>query len=323
MMKRVWYGAALAAILPLIGCRGQESGPIEASGTIEATEADLGFQAGGRIDSILVREGDPVEAGQRLALLDRREILARREAAVAQIDAQRARLTELQRGFRVEEVEQARAALRAAEQRVADAGRDRERTRNLYQGGAVSRQALDNQESVYTLAVAERDRLLQQVQLLERGARPEQVSAQRAGVVQAEAALAQVDATLSQAEVRAPFAGTVTRRQREPGEVISPGLPVVTISDPADRWVRIYVREEEIGRVRIGQAAEIRIDAFPDRVYQGRVTFIADEAEFTPRNVQTREERVKLVYRLKVRVVADTARDLKPGVPADVRLSQP
>jgi len=161
------------------------------------------------------------------------------------------------------------------------------------------------------------------VQLLERGARPEQVSAQRAGVVQAKAALAQVDATLSQAEVRAPFAGTVTRRQREPGEVISPGLPVVTISDPADRWVRIYVREEEIGRVRIGQAAEIRIDAFPDRVYQGRVTFIADEAEFTPRNVQTREERVKLVYRLKVRVVADTARDLKPGVPADVRLSQP
>jgi HlyD family secretion protein len=322
MKRKAWGVAMLAGGILFAGCSASESDAIEASGTIEATEADLGFQIGGRVDSILVREGDRVESGQRLALLDRRELLARREAAAAQVDAQRARLSELERGFRTEEVEQARAALRAAEQRVVDAERDRIRTRNLFEGGAVSRQAMDNQESIYTVAVADRDRLRQQATLLERGARPEQISAQRAAVAQAEAALAQVEANLSQAEVHAPFSGNVTRRQREPGEVISAGLPVLTIADPGDRWVRIYVREEEVGRVHLGQTAEVRVDAFPDRVYQGQVTFIADEAEFTPRNVQTREERVKLVYRLKVRVVGDTAQDLKPGVPADVRLSQ-
>lgn len=314
-------GAFVVVWLP--GCRGPASEVIEASGTIETTEADLGFQVGGRIDSILVREGDRVADGQRLAVLDRREVLARRDAAAANTIVQRSRLLELERGFRREEVEQARAALRAAQQRVSDAERDRTRIRNLFEGGAVSRQVLDDQETALALAVAERDRLEQQLQLLERGARPEQVSAQRALVVQAEASLSQVEATLVQAEVRAPFPGTVTRRQREPGEVIAAGSPVVTIADPSDRWVRIYVREDEIGRVRLGQAAEIRIDAFPDRAYGGEVTFIADEAEFTPRNVQTREERVKLVYRVKVRVVGDTAQDLKSGVPADVRLSPP
>jgi membrane fusion protein YbhG len=323
MLKRLSHLTLLSAALIAGACRNHDSGVIEASGTVEATEADLGFQTGGRVDSILVREGDHVQADQRLALLDRRELRARREAAAAQVEAQSARLRELDRGFRSEEVEQAKAALRAAEQRLTDAARDRERTRNLFQGGAISRQAMDNQESVYALALAERDRLQQQAQLMERGARPEQISAQRAIVVQAQAALSQVDALLTQAEIRAPFAGTITRRHREPGEVVSPGLPVLSLSDPDDRWVRIYVREEDLGRVRIGLPAEIRVDAFPRRVYQGQVSFIAEEAEFTPRNVQTKEERVKLVYRLKVRVVADTAQDLKPGVPADVRLSSP
>ena len=123
MKRNAWGVMVGAGVILLAACGEGESDAIEASGTIEATEADLGFQISGRIDSILVREGDRVESGQRLALLDRRELLARREAAAAQVDAQRARLKELERGFRTEEVEQARAALRAAEQRVVDAER--------------------------------------------------------------------------------------------------------------------------------------------------------------------------------------------------------
>lgn len=318
-MRRLHAGLVACALLAS-GCDRESAAGIEASGTLEATEADLGFQVPGRIDSIMVQEGDRVEAGQRLAVLDRRELSARREAASAQVAAQRARLAELERGFRPEEVAQAEAALRAATQRLADAERDRARTRNLFEGGAVSRQALDNQESAWNLAQAERDRLQQQVQLLRSGARPEQVTAQRAIVAQAEAALVQTEATLTQAVVLAPFAGSVTRRQREPGEVISAGLPVVSLANLGDRWVRIYVREDEVGRVRIGEKAEITVDAFPGKTYAGEVMFIAQEAEFTPRNVQTKEERVKLVYRVKVRVVGDSAQDLKAGIPADVRL---
>jgi HlyD family secretion protein len=101
---------------------------------------------------------------------------------------------------------------------------------------------------------------------------------------------------------------------------VSPGLPVVTVLNPDDRWIRIYIREDQLGRVAVGQAASIRIDSYPDRTYRGEVSFISNEAEFTPRNVQTAEERVKLVYRVKVRVVGDSALDLKPGLSADVQL---
>ena len=102
---------------------------------------------------------------------------------------------------------------------------------------------------------------------------------------------------------------------------MSPGFPVLTLIDPDDRWVRIYVREDRIGAVSLGQAAVISSDTYPDRSYEGEVVFIASEAEFTPRNVQTTEERVKLVYAVKVRITGDPSHDLKPGIPADVVLS--
>ena len=318
-MTRSHVGPAIAVLLAA-SCGRESSTAIEASGTLEATEAELGFQVPGRIDSILVHEGDRITAGQRIAVLDLRELVARRDAAIAMAAAQRARLAELERGFRPEEVAQAEVSLQSAEHRLSDADRDLTRTRNLFEGGAVSRQALDNQQSVYNVARAERDRLQQQVKLLQSGSRPEQIAAQRALLAQSDAALAQTEATLSQAVVIAPFGGAVTRRQREPGEVISAGLPVISLANLDDRWVRIYVREDQVGRVKLGGKAEIKVDAFPDRTYAGDVVFIAQEAEFTPRNVQTKEERVKLVYRVKVRVVGDSAQDLKPGLPADVRL---
>ena len=120
--------------------------------------------------------------------------------------------------------------------------------------------------------------------------------------------------------VTVPFPGIVTVRHREPGETASPGLPILTIMDPEDRWVRIYVREDRIGEVNLGQSASISSDTYPDRTYQGEVVFIASEAEFTPRNVQTTEERVKLVYAVKIRITGDSSQDLKVGIPADVIL---
>lgn len=313
--------AVLGMVLLAAGCDGAADDTIEASGTVEATEADLGFQVAGRIDSVLVNEGDRVEAGARLALLDRTELEARAAAAQAQADAQRARLRELTRGFRQEELIQARALARATEERAGAAARDRDRAHALFAGGAISRQALDDAETAASIADAERDRAVAQVRLVEEGYRPEQVEAQRAALAQAEAASRQAQAALGHAAVVAPFGGRVSQRHREPGEVVPAGAPVLTIVNADDRWVRIYVREDRVGRLAIGGAAEIRSDAYPERRYQGEITFIADEAEFTPRTVQTREERVKLVYRVKVRVVGDSALELKPGLAADVRLA--
>ena len=120
--------------------------------------------------------------------------------------------------------------------------------------------------------------------------------------------------------IRAPFDGVVTVKGREMGETVPAGAPVVTIMDLSDRWVRIYIPEDQVGAVRLGQHAEITADTYPGRRYAGQVSFIASQAEFTPRNVQTREERVKLVYAVKVKITQDPTLDLKPGVPADVTL---
>lgn len=147
-----------------------------------------------------------------------------------------------------------------------------------------------------------------------------QLAAARAQVAQAEAAVATLDATLANSRILAPFAGVVTLRHREPGEIAGAGAAVVTLMNPDDRWVRIYVPENRLGRVALGAAAEITSDTFPGKRYAGEVAFIASSAEFTPKNVQTTEERVKLVYAVKVRITGDPSQELKPGLPADVRL---
>ncbi|NIR45328.1 MAG: HlyD family efflux transporter periplasmic adaptor subunit [Gemmatimonadetes bacterium] len=316
----VGVAVVAALIVWLIASGGNGQGELAASGTVEATEGQLGFQATGRIESVQVREGDRVKAGAQLAALDRAEMLARRDQAQAQVEAADALLDELQSGFRSEEVAQARAALNAARQRLADARRDLERTRNLFEGGAVSREALDKAQVALEVAESQNEQAEEQLRLLERGPRRERIEAQRAQLRQAEAALRAIEATLANMTIVAPFDGIVTIRHREPGEIVSPGAPVLTVMNPDDRWVRIYVKEDRIGAVKLGAPATITTDTYPENIYEGEVVFIASEAEFTPKNVQTKEERVKLVYAVKVQIVGDARLDLKPGIPADVRL---
>lgn len=314
---------AVATLPVLAGCQAERETGIRASGTVEATDADLGFQMAGRIAAIQVREGDSVRAGLEVARLDTEELAARRASAEAQVQGAQALLAELERGARPGEIAEGRAGLRQAEERRDDAVRDMERARRLFEGGAVSQEVLDKARTAAQVAEAGVDQARERLQLLEEGPRTERVAAQRAMVSQAEAAVRQIDAALRNASITAPFAGVVTLRHREPGETVSPGAPVLTVMDPEDRWVRIYVREDRIGQVRIGQTASITSDTYPEREYEGEVIFIASEAEFTPRNVQTTEERVKLVYAIKVRITGDPSHDLKPGIPADVVLTAP
>ena len=323
-VRRVIAAAVVAAVgAALWAAFGRDRGgdhALSASGTVEATEARIGFQASGRIETIGAREGDAVKAGAVLAELDRAETEARRQQASAQAAAARAFLRELERGSRPEEIAQGRAALAAAAERVRDAQRDLDRTKALFEGGAVSREALDKARLTLDLAQSQHDQAREQVTILETGPRREKIDAQRAQFAQAEAAVRVIEATLAAMTIRAPFDGVVTVRHREPGEIVAAGSPVLTIMNPDDRWVRIYVPETRIGAVRVGQAATITTDTFPEKTYRGEVSVIATEAEFTPKTVQTTEERVKLVYAVKVRVTGDPARDLKPGMPADVRL---
>lgn len=240
-----------------------------ASGTVEATEAQLGFQAAGRIESIDVHEGDAVKQGQVLARLDTRETEAR--------------------------LAQARAQVAAAEVRLHDARRDLGRSRELLAGGAIGQEAYDKAQLAFKVAQSDDAQARANVQALE--------------------------AVLANMIVRASFDGVVTVRHHEPGEIMSAGLPVLTVMNPNDRWVRIYIPERHIGAVHLGQKAVITTDTWRDKRYGGEVIYIASEAEFTPKNVQTTEERVKLVYAVKVRITDDPKFELKPGMPADVSLA--
>jgi HlyD family secretion protein len=309
-----------AAAWYFLGTGNGAPGALTASGTVEATDADLGFQAPGRVAAVHVREGDEVEAGQELARLDSRELEAALAVAEAQVSAVEARLTELRSGSRPQELATAEAAVRSAAQRAEEARRNAERAGTLFQGRAISRQALDQAETAVEVATAAHEQAAEQLALVREGPRAETINAQRAALDQARANVARAEAVLAYATVTAPFPGVVTGRHREPGEAVQAGAPVLTVLDPDDRWVRIYIREDQIGHVSLGLAAEIVADTYPDRIYEGEVVFIGSEAEFTPRNVQTAEERTKLVYPVKVRIAGDPDFELKPGIPADVTL---
>ena len=299
---------------------GNGTGTLLASGTVEATDARLGFETPGRISAVRAREGDAVKAGDTLALLDRSQALARRDQAEAEIQAARATLQELRSGSRQAEISQAEAALRAAEDRLDDARSDLRRLQSLASSGTVSQQAVDKAKTAVQVAESQRKQAQDRLDLVREGPRSERIRAQEARLNAARAALRGAEATLDQMVVTAPFDGVVTVRHGEPGETSAPGTPVLTLMNPADRWVRIYVREDRIGALRLGQKAEISSDTYPDSTYDGEVSFVASEAEFTPKNVQTREERVKLVFAVKVRITGDPRQELKPGMPADVRL---
>ena len=295
-----------------------QSDEIIASGTVEATQADLGFQVAGRLERISVREGDDVTLGAELANLERAELVAQREMARAQVAAAEAALSELTNGARREELAHARATLAVAVERRDAARRDVERLSPLAEQSLVSRQQFDHQRTELTVAEGEAAKAIEELQILETGPRTERIAAQRASLAQAVATVARIDAMLEQTMLRAPFSGTIVVRHREPGEALSSGLPVLTLRNFDDRWVRIYVPGDEVGRLRVGQSATITADSYEDRSYTGSISYIASVAEFTPRNVQTTKDRVKLVYEVRVRITGDASIDLKPGLPADV-----
>jgi HlyD family secretion protein len=297
----------------------RDGAAIVASGTVEATQAELGFQMSGRLERLAVREGDQVAAGGRLASLEQSELIAQRDIARAQVAAAQAGLAELLAGSRREEVAHARAVLAVATEKRDAAQRDVARIQPLAEQSLVSRQAFDHQRTELSVTEGEVAKAKEDLQILEIGPRRERIAAQRAAVAQATATVERFDALLAQTELDAPFAGTITVRHREPGETMSPGAPVLTIRNFDDRWVRVYIPGDEVGNLRLGQPASITGDATPDKRYKGAISYIASVAEFTPRNVQSTKDRVKLVYEVRVRIAGDTTVDLKPGLPADVR----
>jgi HlyD family secretion protein len=364
--------AALAVVSYLRWAEGKKSDRVlRVSGNIEVTAAQVGFKIAGRVEARLLDEGDPVRAGQPVAVLDSGDLAGQVALRQAELSVAEAALAELLAGARAEEIAAAEAAVKVAQARLAElhagsrpqeiavalavvdqakAELDRRKTefdrmvrlkaenratdieydraRTDYDAG---RAMLAQAEARHKLIVegprqedkdaaqAEVDQAKARRDLVVHGPRKEVIDQARARVEQAQVAVDLARTQLSYAEIVSPLTGVVLSKNVEPGECVAPGTPVITVADLHDCWLRAYVAETDLGRVKLGQRVRVTVDAWPGREFVGRVSFIASQAEFTPKTVQTDKERVKLVYRIKI-TLANPRMELKPGMPADAEI---
>ena len=306
--------AALAALL-LFGC-GRDANRVAGSGTIELDEYDIASLVGGRVGRLTVDEGDTVRAGDTLAVLAHGEITGEVAAREAETERATALWRDQQGGPRAAERKTARAELDAALSALKLADADFRRTEGLHQRGLSSDAELDRARAVRDESAARRAAAEERLALLEEGYRREQVSAAREGVAAARGELFSSRAKAKELILTAPIDGVVLLKSVEQGEVVGPGVALLTIGDPKRLWMRCYLATPEVARVRAGSAAEVRVLGWKDRVFRGRVVEIATRAEFTPRAALTEEERASVVFGVKIEV-DPSGGVLKPGLPAD------
>lgn len=302
--------------LPLTGCGDGSGDRIEASGTLEATEVRVSAKVPGQIQRIFIREGVDVQAGDTLMVLDQTTLALQWRHARGGIDLAEAQYKLLLNGARPEDLQLAEEALKSAESSFKSANDDYARMKELYTAQSVSRKQFDDAESRFTIAQAQLNSAKQQVQKMQRFARPEDLAAAKARLEQAQASAGILRKQLDDATILAPVAGTVTHRPVEEGELVGVGTTVTTIARLETLNLVIYVNEVNLGKVQVGGGVDIVIDAHPDRTFPGRVVYISPLAEFTPKNVQTKEDRTKLVFGVKIEV-ENGERILKSGMPAD------
>jgi len=293
-----------------------EQGKVRVSGNIEVTSVEVSFKIQGRVAERLVDEGMMVRAGQPVARMESEEFAHEVALRRADVQAEKAALDELLAGSRKEEIAEAEASLaaaRAEEKRSAD---DYRRQEALFRKEVIAQQKFDAAKAAYDTARAQARQSAEALALVRKGPRRERIDQGRAKLGEAEAALALAITRLGYANLLSPVSGLVMAKNIEPGEQVAAGTPVITVGELDTVWVRAYISETDLGRVKVGQKARVTTDTWPGKAYDGTVTFISSEAEFTPKNVQTQKERVKLVYRVKI-TIPNPNMELKPGMPAD------
>jgi HlyD family secretion protein len=308
----------LAATVLGGACRkGNDAGLVVASGHVEATEVLVSTKVSGTIESLAVDEGSVVAAGQELARIDTTDTRLALDAGRAERAQAEAELRLRLAGSRVEDVREARAQVVRAEADLDGAQKDLDRMEGLLAAGSGTTKARDDARTRRDVARAGLDAARERLQRLEAGFRREEKDGARARLEAAEARIAQLEQQLKDAVILSPVKGVVTEKLAEKGELAARGTGIVVVTDLPNAWLNAYVSEPDLARLRLGQEAEVVTDDGQTR--KGRVSFVASRAEFTPKNVQTRDERVKLVYRIKVAL--ENADGLfKPGMPAEARL---
>ncbi|MGZ3567308.1 MAG: efflux RND transporter periplasmic adaptor subunit [Thermodesulfobacteriota bacterium] len=324
-MKRILLIIIIAAVIAgglyyFLTQRKEEEGTfIKVSGNIEAIEVDVGFKVSGRIIGRYFEEGDWVDQGKVLAKLDDEDLRNRLEVARATLSSNEARLSKLLAGSRPEEIRQAEANLNQAKSDLSNKEAHFERMKLLLERGVVPRDTLDSAEAAYKMAKAASQAALENYLLVKEGPRKEDIDDARAQVEQARASVKLNETQLSYTTLYSPITGVVLVRSGEVGEVVNPGTSILTMADIENVWLKAYIPETDLSKVKWGQEVIVTTDLKPKKEYKGRISFISSQAEFTPKQIQTEKERVTLVYRIKVDI-SNKDHELKPGMPADAKI---
>lgn len=288
-------------------------------GNVDIRQVDLGFRVGGRIEKMLFEEGDEVKTGDIVAVLDKASYEASLAAAKAQLLQAAANFAKLRHGNRPQEIEEAKSKVRQLQAAHENAKTTFERQGRQLQAEATSKQAYDDAFAKKLESEAQLKSAEEALNLAEEGFRLEDIEAAQAAMEIAKAQLTSAQINLKDATIYSPSDGIMLTRVREPGAIVDPQSIVYTLSLHKPVWVRAYVSETDLGRIKPGMEAQITTDAYPDRSLKGQVGFISPQAEFTPKTVETPELRTDLVYRLRI-TVDDPKGELRQGMPVTIKI---
>ena len=312
--------AAVVYLYPRLTKKSEPENQLTLSGNIEAHESLVSFRVQGRIIDLPVEEGQWVEAGTLLARLEDADYQQKLRIDEASVQVRQSNLALTLAGTREQEVKAAQQTMLDAQADLQQKKLDNDRVQRLFSKDEVSAQERDLAETAVKRSEAAFEATRQRYNEAVEGSRKEDVAIARANLQQAHANAGLSRVNLDYTTLKAPSAGVITVREAELGEVVVPGTPVVTLADLDHVWLRAYVAETDLGRIRWGQEATITTDTYPGKRYRGQISFISSTAEFTPKSVQTYKERVTLVYRIKIDI-DNLNHELKPGMPADAHIN--
>ena len=319
----ILLAAAIAAgvyLYPRFTRKTEPQNQLTLSGNIEAHESLVSFKVQGRIVDLPVEEGQRVKQGALLARLDDADYRQKVRIGEATVNVRESSLALMRAGTREQEVRASEQTMLGAQADLEEKKLDYDRAQRLFSKDELSTQDRDLANTALKRAEAAFQAAQQRYNEAVEGSRKEDVAIARANLGAANADLGLSRVNLDYTTLRAPSAGVITVREAELGEVVIPGAPVVTLADLDHIWLRAYIAETDLGRIRWGQEATITTDTYPGKQYRGRISFISSSAEFTPKSVQTYKERITLVYRIKIDI-DNPNYELKPGMPGDARIN--
>ncbi len=292
---------------------------INASGTIEATDVTISSKIAGQIKTILVDEGSRVKKDEILMNIDHDLLDIQLRQAQAGVEQAEAQLRLLQSGARKEDIKLAAEQVQLAELNLDQAKTDKDRLEKLFESSTITQKQYEDATLKYDQALNQYNSAKENLTKLKNLTRPEEIESARANVKRNMVSVDLIRKNIEDCTIKSPVDGIVSKKFTETGEYVTPGSAVMKLSDLQSVDLYIYVSEEELGKVKLGQKADVTIDTYKDKVYKGEVIYISPEAEFTPKSIQTQEERTKLVFAVKIKI-PNYDFDLKSGMPADAKL---